>query len=100
MPRSPFLELLSSADRAVAVVGVRYGATVDAQLQLLADLEEGQAFGCHRDQLSGLRVATLARLPMFDDEATEATHLDALIARERFGHALEHGIHHHFRISS
>src|SRR4029450_3096168 len=47
----------------LGVVG-RPGLAVDAQAELLADLEERDALGQDRDERPGLRVATLARLAL------------------------------------
>src|SRR5512138_3597805 len=51
---------------------------VDAELQLLADLEERYALRGDRYDGARLRVPTLARLAVLDDEAAEAADLDAL----------------------
>src|SRR4029077_18934044 len=62
---------------------------VDAQPELLPDLEERDALRMHRHQRAGLRVAALARLSMLHHEAAEAPDLDALTAHQRLGEALE-----------
>src|SRR5437867_5139971 len=49
---------------------------VDAESQLLAHLEERDPLGMHVDQRAGLRVAPLARLALFHDEAAETAYLD------------------------
>src|SRR5262245_57191843 len=64
-------------------VGGGEGFAVDAQAQLLPDLEEGHALGVHGDQRAGLGVAPLPRLAVLHDEAAEAADLDALPAGER-----------------
>src|SRR5262249_10857899 len=64
------------------VVG-RPRLAVDAQTELLPDLEERDALGVHGDQGAGLGVASLARLAVLHDEAPETADLDALPAHER-----------------
>src|SRR5213080_1104312 len=83
------------------LVGVRGGPRlpVDAESQLLAHLEEGDALGVHVDERAGLRVAPLARLAVLHDEAAEAADLDALAAREGRGQAVEDGVHHDLRLA-
>ncbi len=66
----------------------------------LPTLKNGKRFAATETSSPVFGLRPFARLAMLDDEAAEATHLDALVARERLGHAVEHGIHHHFRVPS
>src|SRR5262249_21630124 len=81
------------------VVG-RPGLAVDAQPELLPDLEERNAFRMHGHERAGLRVAALAGLAVLHDEAAEAANLDALAAHESLGEALENLVHDHFRVTT
>src|SRR5690554_5231116 len=69
------------SDARLPRLGLRFfRLLVDAQLQLLPGLEEGNALRRDRDGLAGLRVQAFARVAALDDEASEAADLDALAA--------------------
>src|SRR6185436_11555379 len=51
---------------------------VDAQTKLLTDFKKWHSFRRHRHQDAALGVASLARAPMFDDEAAETANLDTV----------------------
>src|SRR6185295_10131951 len=102
-PRRP--EDLHGPSGCAAAVGSGVGVlagivrlSVDPQLEFFADLEEGNALGGDGHDAPGLGIATLARLPVLDDETAEAADLDALTLGEGIGHALEDGLHHDFGV--
>src|SRR5512139_4046679 len=79
-------------------LGAALGVAVDAQAQLLADLEERHPLGGHGDALAGARIAPVARLAVLDHEAAEAADLDPLAAPQGVGETLEDGVDHDLRI--
>jgi len=58
-------------------------------LQLLADLEEGQALGLDADGGAGARVAAFVRTVAADLEAAEASDLDPIAVAQGRLHAIE-----------
>src|SRR4029450_8875411 len=88
-------------ERSVDGLGVvgRPRLAVDAQAGVLAALEERDPLGVDRDERSCLRVATLARLALLDDEAAETANFDALAAHERLGEAVEDLVHDHLGVA-
>src|ERR1700741_1341439 len=65
---------------------------VDGLSQGLARLEVGHQLFRDGDLLAGARVAAHARRAPADRETAEAADLDAVPARERVGHRIEHGL--------
>src|ERR1700712_1648570 len=65
---------------------------VDGLSQGLARLEVGHQLFRDGDLLAGARVAAHARRAPADRETAESADLDAVSARERVGHRIEHGL--------
>src|SRR5687767_10469357 len=78
---------------AIVVPGALGDAAVHPLLELLADLEEGQALLVDGDGHAGLRVAALVGLVAPDLEAAEAADLDPLAPAQSLLQALEDGVH-------
>src|SRR5207244_5936616 len=62
---------------------------VDELSQALANLEEGNALLRNVHGAAGLRIATLARIPVADAEAAEPPQLHLVALRERVGDVVE-----------
>src|SRR5262249_11470074 len=69
-------------------------AVVDQLLEVLADLEEGEALGGHGHRLPGAGVAPVVGLVRAHREAPEAADLDALAALQGLGHGVEDAVDH------
>src|SRR5438552_4397743 len=62
---------------------------VDEFAEALADLEEGHPLLGYVDGAAGFRITSLARIPVADTEAAEATKLDFVALGQRVGDVVE-----------
>src|SRR5688572_27785019 len=67
---------------------------VDELLQLLADLEEREPLGGHRNRLPSSRIATVVGLVGADAEAPIPTDFNTFPLLKRLGHGLEDAVDH------